>query len=129
MFAAALCKHNCALPVKRLAAGKYLFGTKQILAKIINGKLVIRVGGGYMSVDEFIEQYGKIEMLKMVKAGQIDGDADMSKQSGRGSQGNMDGPAMSMGDMKAMMRQSLGNVKTYETGNQFGLDRRSTKGD
>ena len=32
------------------------------MAKIINGKLVIRVGGGYMSVAEFIEQYGKIEM-------------------------------------------------------------------
>jgi hypothetical protein len=38
------------------------------LAKIINGKLVIRVGGGYMGADEFIEQYGKIELLKMMKA-------------------------------------------------------------
>ena len=37
------------------------------MAKIINGKLVIRVGGGYMSVAEFIEQYGKIEMAKMAK--------------------------------------------------------------
>ena len=42
-----------------------MFGTKQILAKIINGKLVIRVGGGYMSADEFIEQYGPMEILKM----------------------------------------------------------------
>jgi len=25
------------------------------MAKIINGKLVIRVGGGYMSAEEFIE--------------------------------------------------------------------------
>lgn len=38
------------------------------MAKIINGKLVIRVGGGYMSVDEFIDQYGKIELLKLMKA-------------------------------------------------------------
>jgi hypothetical protein len=38
------------------------------LAKIINGKLVIRVGGGYMSVDEFIDQYGKIELLKLMRA-------------------------------------------------------------
>ena len=44
-----------------------MFGTKQILAKIINGKLVIRVGGGYMSAEEFIEQYGKLELLKMMK--------------------------------------------------------------
>jgi len=36
------------------------------MAKIINGKLVIRVGGGYMGADEFIEQYGKMEMLKLM---------------------------------------------------------------
>ena len=53
--------------VKRLGPGKYLFGTKNIMAKIINGKLVIRVGGGYMSADEFIEQYGKMEMMKMMR--------------------------------------------------------------
>jgi hypothetical protein len=45
-----------------------MFGTRQILCKIINGKLVIRVGGGYMGADEFIEQYGRIELLKMMKA-------------------------------------------------------------
>ena len=37
------------------------------MAKIINGKLVIRVGGGYMSAHEFIEQYGKMEMMKMMR--------------------------------------------------------------
>jgi hypothetical protein len=55
------------LNVKRLGPGKYLFGSKNIMAKIINGKLVIRVGGGYMSADEFIEQYGKMEMMKMMR--------------------------------------------------------------
>jgi hypothetical protein len=55
------------LNVKRLGPGKYLFGTKNIMAKIINGKLVIRVGGGYMSADEFIEQYGRMEMMKMMR--------------------------------------------------------------
>lgn len=55
LFAAHLNKANINVPVRRLTAGKYLFGSKQILAKIINGKLVIRVGGGYMSADEFIE--------------------------------------------------------------------------
>jgi hypothetical protein len=55
------------LNVKRIAPGKYLFVTKNIMAKIINGKLVIRVGGGYMSADEFIEQYGKMEMMKMMR--------------------------------------------------------------
>jgi hypothetical protein len=41
--------------VKRLGPGKYMFGTRNIIAKIINGNLLIRVGGGYMSADEFIE--------------------------------------------------------------------------
>ena len=67
LFAHHLNKCGCTLQVKRLAPGKYLFGTRQILAKIINGKLVIRVGGGYMSADEFIEQYGRQEMMKMMK--------------------------------------------------------------
>jgi hypothetical protein len=58
LFAFHLNKANLNLAVKRTGVGKYLFGTKNILAKIINGKLVIRVGGGYMSADEFIGQYG-----------------------------------------------------------------------
>jgi len=41
--------------VKRLGPGKYMFGSRQIMAKIINGKLVIRIGGGYMSAEEFVE--------------------------------------------------------------------------
>jgi len=53
------------LPVVRIAVGKYLFGTRNITCKIINGKLVVRVGGGYMSADEFIAQYGKVEVAKM----------------------------------------------------------------
>lgn len=43
-----------------------MFGTKKITAKIVNNQLVIRVGGGYMSVDQFIAQYGKIEIMKML---------------------------------------------------------------
>lgn len=69
MFAEALNRSNYAdLKVIRLEQGKYMFGTKKILAKIINNKLVIRVGGGYMSVDEFIEQYGRMELMKMIAA-------------------------------------------------------------
>lgn len=68
LFAFHMNKAQLNLPVKRITAGKYMFGTRQILCKIINGKLVIRVGGGYMGADEFIEQYGRIELLKMMKA-------------------------------------------------------------
>lgn len=56
--------NNCTINVVRTAPGKYMFGTKSIMAKVINGKLVIRVGGGYMGADEFIQQYGPMEMVK-----------------------------------------------------------------
>ena len=46
-----------------------MFGTKKIYAKIINGKLVIRVGGGYMGIDEFMQHYGQQEIDKMNRMG------------------------------------------------------------
>ena len=54
MMAIAITKANINLKVTRTSPGKYLFGTKNIVCKLVNGKLVIRVGGGYMGVDEFI---------------------------------------------------------------------------
>jgi len=42
----------------------YMFGSRKIIAKIVNGKLMIRVGGGFMTIEEFITQYGPMEMLK-----------------------------------------------------------------
>ncbi len=42
-----------------------MFGTKKIFAKIMNGKLVIRVGGGYMMAEEFIATHSEAEMNKM----------------------------------------------------------------
>lgn len=48
---------QCPVPIKRLGNGYYLFGTKKIFAKIMNGKLVIRVGGGFMVIEEFIAAY------------------------------------------------------------------------
>lgn len=68
LFAFHLAKHRCALKVTRIATGKYMFGTRQILAKIVAGKLVIRVGGGYMGADEFILQYGEVELMKFMTA-------------------------------------------------------------
>lgn len=49
---------NCPVPIIRLANNQYTFGAKKIFAKIINGKLVIRVGGGYMGIEEFMMYYG-----------------------------------------------------------------------
>lgn len=46
---------NIQVPICRLEPGYYLFGTKKIYAKVLNYKLVVRVGGGYMSFAEFVE--------------------------------------------------------------------------
>lgn len=58
---------GCPVPIKRLGGGYYMFGTKKIYAKILNGKLVIRVGGGYMNIEEFIRTYAEQELIKVNK--------------------------------------------------------------
>jgi hypothetical protein len=42
-----------------------MFGSRKIFAKIMNDKLVIRVGGGYMLIDEFLPTYGQQELDKI----------------------------------------------------------------
>jgi len=59
LFADYINRLNCPVPIKRLGNNYYTFGTKKIFAKIINGKLVIRVGGGYMGIEEFMMYYGQ----------------------------------------------------------------------
>lgn len=56
---------NCPVPIKKLGNGYYIFGTRKIYAKILNGKLVIRVGGGYMIIEEFISTYAEQELNKI----------------------------------------------------------------
>ena len=58
---------NCPVPIRKIGNGFYLFGTKKIFAKILNGKLVIRVGGGFMIIEEFIATYADTEMAKINK--------------------------------------------------------------
>lgn len=57
MLADFLAITDCPIPIQRIGNGFYMFGSKKIYAKIMNGKLVIRVGGGYMIIDKFIETY------------------------------------------------------------------------
>ena len=106
MFMEAMNRANLDLRVKRISQGKYLFGTRNIMAKIINNKLVIRVGGGYMGVDEFIDQYGKIEMLKQMKAdgGENEEMADDILKHGGGARSSVVGN-------KRLMSAGLGAFK------------------
>ena len=56
---------GCPVPIKRLGNGYYMFGSRKIYAKVLNGKLVIRVGGGYMIINEFISTYAETELKRM----------------------------------------------------------------
>ena len=54
--------------VKRLSAGTYMIGAKKVFAMIINGKLVLRVGGGFVSFDEFVAaQFGAERAKEMLR--------------------------------------------------------------
>lgn len=43
-----------------------MFGTQKISAKIVNGNLIVRVGGGYMPIDEFIQKHAETEINKLM---------------------------------------------------------------
>jgi len=49
----------------RESDGIYQFGTKRISVKVEKDKINIRVGGGYLSIDEFLDQYTPVELEKL----------------------------------------------------------------
>ena len=65
MFALYINAVRCPVKLKKIGNGQYIFGTKKIFAKIQNGKLVIRVGGGFMMIEEFLTTYTAQELSKM----------------------------------------------------------------
>jgi len=52
------------LRVQKISNNNYMFGTKKIYSKINNGILLVRVGGGFMDIDNFYKQYGDQELRK-----------------------------------------------------------------
>lgn len=53
----------------RLNPGIYQFGSKKVCIRVEQGKIIIRVGGGYMQIEEFLEQYTTIELEKSIREG------------------------------------------------------------
>lgn len=51
--------------MKRIRQGEYLFAGKVINAKVSNGKLLFRTGGGYIMFDEFLYQYAKDQVEEL----------------------------------------------------------------
>ena len=48
----------------RESNGVYQFGSKRIAIKTEGGKIQVRVGGGFLSLDEFIDQFTPTEVEK-----------------------------------------------------------------
>lgn len=53
--------HNIYIPIRRLEEKIYFFGTKKVTIVIINGALAIRVGGGYMDIEEYVSKHALSE--------------------------------------------------------------------
>jgi chromosome segregation ATPase len=49
----------------RESEGVYQFGTKRVAVRVDKEKINIRVGGGYLSIDEFLDQYTPAELEKL----------------------------------------------------------------
>ena len=49
----------------RESEGTYQFGTKRVMVRCVRDKIEIRVGGGYLSLDEFLDQYTPAELEKL----------------------------------------------------------------
>ena len=49
----------------RESEGVYEFGSKRVNVRIEKGRIKIRVGGGYLSIDEFLDQNTPIELEKL----------------------------------------------------------------
>ena len=58
-------EYDLQIPFYRIQESQYMFGSRKIFAKIMNDKLVIRVGGGYMIITEFLQTYGSLEAEKV----------------------------------------------------------------
>ena len=55
----------------RESEGVYEFGSKRIMVKVERDKIQIKVGGGYLSIDEFLDQYTPVELEKLERRGPL----------------------------------------------------------
>eukprot|EP00347_Sterkiella_histriomuscorum_P017557 403348880 len=58
---------NSDIMIKKLSSNNYLFGSRKIQTKVNNGILLVRVGGGFMTINNFYEQYSQMEIIKQRK--------------------------------------------------------------
>ena len=49
----------------RESEGVYEFGSRRVMVKVERGKIQIKVGGGFLSIDEFLDQYTPVELERL----------------------------------------------------------------
>ena len=49
----------------RESQGVYEFGSRRVMVKVEKSKILIKVGGGFLSIDEFLDQYTPAELEKL----------------------------------------------------------------
>ena len=49
----------------RESEGVYEFGSKRVYVRVDKNKINVRVGGGFLSIDEFLDQYTPVELEKL----------------------------------------------------------------
>lgn len=65
MLARYISDYEVKVPISRIGNQLYMFGTRRIYAKIMNNRLVVRVGGGFMGIDQFVHQHTDVEMQRL----------------------------------------------------------------
>jgi len=73
LFAHYIKKTRFPLTITKLGIGQYQLGPKRIYASIQNDNLVVRVGGGYMLVEDFLTEFFPANDNKMMSKSQICG--------------------------------------------------------
>lgn len=53
----------------RESGGIYQFGSRKIYVRVEKDRIIIRVGGGYLTIDEFLDIYTPIELEKIERKG------------------------------------------------------------
>jgi hypothetical protein len=96
---------NKDVQIKRVGEGKYMIGDKKINAKVVNGKLLVRIGGGYTTMQEYMENFGQA---------QLDRSARKSKRENRGKARKQKKPRVSKNSRKSLVVGSAELMKSMK---------------
>lgn len=100
-------KIECIKQVEEGQIGSYMIGGKKTSAKMLNGNLLIKVGGGWVTLDEFIMKYlqtmnstrqhaGDKDVLVREKGNTLTKKTSVTTKEGRSSVGDKSSPTKRM---------------------------------